>query len=632
MLISPLIESFFLNVTAASVTELFSWLLLVIFLAAVVLAALGRGKSFTSYAPNFMTSLGILGTFAGIVIGLMHFDTGNIDASIPVLLEGLKTAFITSVCGLVGAVLFTLLNTLLFTRKKNGQELVAASATPEMIYSSLEAQRKLMETQNQSLEQNRATLALMQKGLTGDEEGSLIGQFKLLRADMSALSGLSTLGTLTEQLNYQKQGSFAHIMLQLHNRQFKTTEEIKTHNEAMAQHLLEVKQALASTEENTLLGQLQLLRQHSDNLYKEFLQLTEFYTNHTQQFDERLFKELAEFADMMSRSATGAIIEALEQVIKDFNKNLTEQFGDNFKALDASVKKLVDWQESYRTQVEQMGEQYQQSVDSLVSTRESVAGIWQECQNIPQAMNELREIIDVNQRQIQELARHLEAFVAMRDKAIEAVPTIQQQVQQVTDNLSEASSNMRERLLSTSQELLQGSNEMKVALTEGAEHFRNSVTTTQQSFNELSNVVKNTSEAVAQTLQDTSREVDNNARNTLQTMQSATQEVQTLATQLTTSSQQAVDEFKRVSSSLSEELSRNLNNSQSTFEGVMRDAAQSTHDTVNRQLEQIEQATAREIQRAMQEMANHLTNITQRFVDDYQTMVDAMERVVNSVN
>lgn len=114
-------------------------------------------------------------------------------------------------------------------------------------------------------------------------------------------------------------------------------------------------------------------------------------------------------------------------------------------------------------------------------------------------------------------------------------------------------------------------------------------------------------------------------------MQSATQEVQTLATQLTTGSQQAVDEFKRVSSSLSEELSRNLNNSQSTFEGVMRDAAQSTHDTVNRQLEQIEQATAREIQRAMQEMANHLTNITQRFVDDYQTMVDAMERVVNSV-
>jgi hypothetical protein len=34
---------------------------------------------------------------------------------------------------------------------------------------------------------------------------------------------------------------------------------------------------------------------------------------------------------MLSEMATNNLIEALNNVIKDFNKNLTEQFGDNFK-------------------------------------------------------------------------------------------------------------------------------------------------------------------------------------------------------------------------------------------------------------------------------------------------------------
>lgn len=71
----------------------------------------------------------------------------------------------------------------------------------------------------------------------------------------------------------------------------------------------------------------------------------------------------------MAKGATEQIIDALRQVIIDFNENLTEQFGENFKALDASVKKLVEWQGNYKTQIEQMSEQYQQSVESLVETK-----------------------------------------------------------------------------------------------------------------------------------------------------------------------------------------------------------------------------------------------------------------------
>jgi len=46
------------------------------------------------------TTLGILGTFLGIVYGLINFDTANITAAVPELLNGLKFAFVTSIAGM----------------------------------------------------------------------------------------------------------------------------------------------------------------------------------------------------------------------------------------------------------------------------------------------------------------------------------------------------------------------------------------------------------------------------------------------------------------------------------------------------------------------------------------------------
>ena len=64
------------------------------------------------------------------------------------------------------------------------------------------------------------------------------------------------------------------------------------------------------------------------------------------------------FAELLSKSATTAVIEALKSVIQDFNNNLTEQFGDNFKQLNEAVYKLVIWQENYKGQMQDMGEKY----------------------------------------------------------------------------------------------------------------------------------------------------------------------------------------------------------------------------------------------------------------------------------
>ncbi|MBD3807873.1 MAG: MotA/TolQ/ExbB proton channel family protein [Epsilonproteobacteria bacterium] len=63
-----------------------------------------RGRSF----KNEIVSLGILGTFVGIAIGLYHFDVSNIKESMPQLLEGLKTAFVTSGVGIFFSILLSI--------------------------------------------------------------------------------------------------------------------------------------------------------------------------------------------------------------------------------------------------------------------------------------------------------------------------------------------------------------------------------------------------------------------------------------------------------------------------------------------------------------------------------------------
>lgn len=56
--------------------------------------------------PSGFTTTGVLGTFLGIAIGLSQFDVNNIQSSIPLLLEGLKGAFITSILGIILSMIF----------------------------------------------------------------------------------------------------------------------------------------------------------------------------------------------------------------------------------------------------------------------------------------------------------------------------------------------------------------------------------------------------------------------------------------------------------------------------------------------------------------------------------------------
>lgn len=64
-----------------------------------------RRKKWIDQLPSIISTLGVLGTFLGITRGLIAFNPEHIDTSIPTLLGGLKTAFFTSLAGMLGSLI-----------------------------------------------------------------------------------------------------------------------------------------------------------------------------------------------------------------------------------------------------------------------------------------------------------------------------------------------------------------------------------------------------------------------------------------------------------------------------------------------------------------------------------------------
>jgi len=559
VLISGILESGLSAVTAGIITELFIWVLILSFSLSLFWKKNNRHNTFTNYAPTLLTSLGILGTFTGIIIGLLDFDTQNIQESIGPLLDGLKTAFITSLVGMLFSIAFKGIVTsgVLAKNIVKGEKPQEVDATD--IYAVMEAQVKATQELNNSI--------------GAGDESSLIGQVKLMRSDMS-------------------------------DSQKNTNKTLNNLNETLAH----------------IQGQVSLQ--------------TENFTA----FEDRLWIKLQDFADMMSKSATEQVIEALKQVISDFNNNLTEQFGENFKQLNEAVVKLVDWQENYKGQLGDMQEKYALGVQAISDTEKSVANISEEAKSIPVTMEKLKTTIDVNQHQIDELDRHLEAFKEIRDKAVEAVPDIRKQIDMAIEGATQANTVLAKGMQDSAES-------MGKILTENSEQFKDSVNQTNAAMIESAQATANTSEQIQENFTDTLKDINDHNRNLLE-------ELTTGGKNLNENYQSVVSKLVEDIDGMSKSLSSGLESTQASLQGTIEEQAtegrkqasqilsglnnaveealKSTGESVKKQVEMIDKASEREIEQVMTAMGTALTTITNKFTQDYQRLVQEMEKVVNT--
>jgi hypothetical protein len=139
-----------------------------------------------SIIGGIVTSLGLLGTFIGIFLGLLNFDVTNLSDSVPQLLDGLKTAFLTSIAGLISSLIIKSFPVIYGMRK--GKEENAASPTDYL--SKIAESAKLIVS---LLDMTVPAISRIERSISGDGETTLVTQIQKLRIDTT--DGFKTLNS-----------------------------------------------------------------------------------------------------------------------------------------------------------------------------------------------------------------------------------------------------------------------------------------------------------------------------------------------------------------------------------------------------------------------------------------------------
>jgi DNA anti-recombination protein RmuC len=374
-----------------------------------------------------------------------------------------------------------------------------------------------------------------------------------------------------------------------------------------------------------------LLRSDANDAHKQS-------RNELSEFQDRLWVKFQEFADMLSKSATETVIEALNKVISDFNNNLTEQFGENFKELNAAVGKLVEWQDNYRGQIEQMTHQYAQGVAAIADTETAVARIHEHTTHIPESMAKLSEVMTVNQHQIAELGRHLEAFKDVRDRAVEAVPEIRRHIDMTVEGVQQASQQLVEGVTSSNKAFLE-------VISAGVTEFADNSARVNASLQTTSDVIHQGAEKTDQLFQDLTDNLHSNFRTLAAEMN---EQSKSIGESLRDSGKAVVEEAARsrelfesgleaMRNQLANNLERMAEQQASQIQGLvtglkeaMEEAMRKSAQSVEGSVEILDQALQNEINRSMEQMGKALVSITGKFTEDYRGLVGQMDRVLRT--
>jgi hypothetical protein len=267
--------------------------------------------------PSIFTTGGIFFTFLGIAQGLYGFDPSKIDASIPLLLDGLKTAFIASVVG------------------------VGAALSIKLRYALLGLPALKHDTKTE--------------GATVDD---LYGQ------------------------------------------------------------LIAVQQSIAGQEDSTLLTQLKLTRTDTNDRL------------------DRLQRSYDEFARKAAENNSKALIQALQEVIRDFNTKISEQFGENFKKLNEAVGQLLMWQDNYRVQVSEMIRQQSETANNMSTAADRYTALVGKAEIFSSVASQLSQILTGLENQRSQLQDSLKALAQLLTSASTSLPQIESKIVQLTEQVT----------------------------------------------------------------------------------------------------------------------------------------------------------------------------------------------------
>jgi len=348
-----------------------------------------------------IVSLGVLGTFIGIFIGLQDFNPDDMKHSIDTILIGLKTAFFTSIVGMGTALI----------------------------------------------------LSIFQKLFKKDMDDS-DNQDRLL-------------AEISDKLNY---------LVKLDNSQ--NTDKIIVQ--------LQKLRAITSDNQDELKQIVKITDELKENSSKENQSLISILNLNFNKMNHSL--EIA--IEKLSKGATQELINALKEVIEQFNQELQTQFGENFIKLNESVINLVKWQDNYKLHIENLENQLKLSNYSILKSKDSLEIIASRNEEILKVYYELKHIIDIYDRQIKELNSHLKTYANLSSSA-------ESMFSSIANNIKDTKAEFRSLTKHIREENIKQINNSK----ETNRHILNIFEENQKKLNLISNHFKNLGEQIPKALQ-----------------------------------------------------------------------------------------------------------------------------------
>lgn len=397
--------------------------------------------------PTIFTTTGVLGTFLGIAIALLDFDVEQITESIPPLLSGLTAAFWTSIVGIIFSIFSGKLVSIL--QVKNETEGDETS-------DELNALRKMIDLNRETNQILTRNFEKLQNSLIGESDTSLSTQITKIRTNLNdsltELSSASTeqtqmLSAIKNSLGGDQDTSLLTQIMKLRN-QFTDSfnENIKKFDEQITQVRI-LNNAIGDETDESLLGKVNKIINQSDEFSKHFDENTKEIITSLYSSNDIMKAKFDEFAELLAKNNTEILVQAIEEVIGDFNTKLSELIErlvkENFEELNNSVQRLNDWQKENKEQVQRLIEQYKSVSEELQLTSETMNNVADSTQKLvneesvlQKILNELRSVMVDDQKFTQ--------IISKVEDAINQLSSNTESIVNSTNSLDSASTNLSE--------------------------------------------------------------------------------------------------------------------------------------------------------------------------------------------
>lgn len=304
---------------------------------------------------NIASTIGVLGTFVGISIGLWKFNPNDITSSVPLLLSGMKIAFATSIIGMTASIFMKYI-ALKNEDEENIDDIIQLFNT--MISESRNVNNTLIENQKQtenvlnkvseiwSKHQENLTLELKTEIInlndnTISKQEELIREFKKLGECFTFLnSGVNNL--LIWQENYKEtientKQELEIVIQTIHNTDksiesiSKNSSLIKENNENLSEVLKEINKT-----QNIIIQSNKSIIEISNEAKESIPQINEHFTN----IDNRTKESTAYLQTAISENINNINIY-LQKITEDVLAKTTQSIYENNRQFKYEVSEHI---------------------------------------------------------------------------------------------------------------------------------------------------------------------------------------------------------------------------------------------------------------------------------------------------